>query len=123
MCKFSPFGFAFLIFGPRLGFSWQPTKHVVFHGGAGIYYGPSVQMVGNTGLNSDGFSTSTTWNATQWNNDPNTINYDCETLNGTPPPCGSQGNTVILKPASATPVCSILFAECVEAAKLLSVRR
>jgi hypothetical protein len=94
----SPFTTNLKDFGPRLGFSWQPTKRVVFHGGAGIYYGPSVQMVGNTGLDSDGFSTSTTWNATQWNNDPNTINYDCETLDGTPPPCGSLGNTVILNP-------------------------
>jgi succinate-semialdehyde dehydrogenase / glutarate-semialdehyde dehydrogenase len=33
-------------------------------------------------------------------------------------PALAAGNTVILKPASATPVCSILFAECVEAAKM-----
>jgi succinate-semialdehyde dehydrogenase/glutarate-semialdehyde dehydrogenase len=33
-------------------------------------------------------------------------------------PALAAGNTVILKPASATPVCSILFAECVAAAKL-----
>jgi succinate-semialdehyde dehydrogenase/glutarate-semialdehyde dehydrogenase len=33
-------------------------------------------------------------------------------------PALAAGNTVILKPASATPVCAALFAECVEAAKL-----
>ncbi len=93
----SPFSTNLKDFGPRLGFSWQPSKHMVFHGGAGIYYGPSAQMVGNSNLNSDGFSTSTTWNATQWNNDPNTINYDCTTL-GLTPPCGSLGNTTILSP-------------------------
>jgi hypothetical protein len=91
----SPFTTNLTDLGPRLGFSWQPTKHVVFNGGAGIYYGPSVQMVGNANLDSDGYSTSTTWNATQWNNDPNTINYDC---NSNPNLCGLQGNTVILNP-------------------------
>ena len=30
-------------------------------------------MVAGTGLNSDGFSANTTWNATAWNQDPNTI--------------------------------------------------
>jgi len=33
-------------------------------------------------------------------------------------PALAAGNTVILKPASATPVCAMLFAECVAAAKL-----
>ena len=33
-------------------------------------------------------------------------------------PALAAGNTVILKPASATPVCAALFAECVDAAKL-----
>ncbi len=33
-------------------------------------------------------------------------------------PALAAGNTVILKPASATPVCAVMFAECVEAAKL-----
>ncbi|MDE3100150.1 MAG: NAD-dependent succinate-semialdehyde dehydrogenase [Verrucomicrobiota bacterium] len=33
-------------------------------------------------------------------------------------PALAAGNTVILKPASATPVCAVLFAECVDAAKL-----
>jgi succinate-semialdehyde dehydrogenase/glutarate-semialdehyde dehydrogenase len=33
-------------------------------------------------------------------------------------PALAAGNTLILKPASATPICAALFAECVEAAKL-----
>lgn len=33
-------------------------------------------------------------------------------------PALAAGNTVILKPASATPICSALFAECVDASKL-----
>ncbi len=33
-------------------------------------------------------------------------------------PALAAGNTVILKPASATPICAAMFAECVEAAKL-----
>jgi len=90
----SPFQTNMKDFGPRLGFSWQPTRHVVFNGGAGFYYGPSAQMVGNTGLDSDGFSTQTFWNATNWNNDPNTINYDCTNFGI----CGGQGNTVINAP-------------------------
>ncbi len=94
----SPFTTNLMNLGPRLGFSWQPVQHVVFRGGAGIYYGPSPQMVGSTSLNSDGYSTSTEWNATQWNNDPNTIAYDCAVLQENP--CTSQGNTVILSPLS-----------------------
>ena len=92
----SPFQTNLKDFGPRLGFSWQPTKHVVFNGGAGFYYGPSAQMVGNSGLDSDGFSTQTFWNATQWNNDPNTANYDCNNPNIQI--CGDLGNTTILNP-------------------------
>jgi hypothetical protein len=53
-------------------------------------------MVGSANLDSDGFATQTTWNATAYNNDPNTINYDCA-VNGV---CGAQGNTVILNPLS-----------------------
>jgi hypothetical protein len=92
----SPFTTNLKDFGPRLGFSWQPTKHVVFHGGAGYYYGPSPQMVGSASLDSDGYSTSTTWNATQWNNDPSTAAYDCANYGI----CDDLGNTVILNPLS-----------------------
>ena len=92
----SPFTTNLKDFGPRLGFAWQPTSHVAFHGGAGIYFGPSPQMVGSASLDSDGYSTSTIWNATQWNNDPNTINYDCNSYGI----CNGLGNTVILNPLS-----------------------
>jgi len=54
-------------FGPRLGFAWQPLNHFVIRGGAGFYYGPSTENVGSAGLNTDGFSSSTTWNATCFN--------------------------------------------------------
>ena len=33
-------------------------------------------MVSGSGENSDGFSSATNWNATDWNNDPNTIAFD-----------------------------------------------
>ncbi|HEY3827266.1 MAG TPA: carboxypeptidase regulatory-like domain-containing protein, partial [Bryobacteraceae bacterium] len=94
----SPFETNLANFGPRLGFSWQPLKNLVARGGAGIYYGPSTEMVGSANLDSDGFATQTTWNATAYNNDPNTIAYDCANPNiGV---CGDQGNTVILNPLS-----------------------
>ncbi|MGC2501442.1 MAG: carboxypeptidase regulatory-like domain-containing protein [Silvibacterium sp.] len=93
----SPFETNLTNFGPRLGFAWQPQSHLVFRGGGGFYYGPSPQMVGSASLNSDGFATYTTWNATSWNNDPNTIAYDCAQDANL---CGGQGNTVILNSLS-----------------------
>lgn len=72
----SPFTTNLTNFGPRVAMSWQPSKPVVFRGGIGIYYGPSAQMVGGVGLNSDGYSSETNWNATCLNADGNT------TLNG-----------------------------------------
>lgn len=60
----SPFTTNLKNFAPRLGFSWQPVQHLVVRGGAGFYYGPSVQMVSGSLVNSDGFSTSNNWNAT-----------------------------------------------------------
>jgi hypothetical protein len=91
----SPFATNLADFGPRLGFSWQPIHSLVVRGGGGFYYGPSPHMVGGTGLNSDGFSANTTWNATDWNQDPNTIAYDCPDPTV---PCSSQGNTVMISP-------------------------
>jgi hypothetical protein len=88
----SPFATNLTNFGPRLGFSWQPAKMLVVRGGGGYYYGPSAQTVGGVGLDSDGFSSQTTWNATAWNEDPNTIAYDCATAQV----CGDSGNTVML---------------------------
>ncbi len=83
-------------FGPRLGFSWQPDRRIVLRGGAGYYFGPSPHMVGGVGLDSDGFSANTTWNATAWNEDPNTIAYDCANEGV----CGGQGNTVMISSLS-----------------------
>ena len=59
-------------FAPRLGFSWQPEKHLVVRGGAGFYYGPSAQMVGSALVDSDGYSTSNNWNAVCAQADGNT---------------------------------------------------
>lgn len=94
----SPFTTNMTNIGPRLGVSWQPTHNLLIRGGAGIYYGPSAQMPSNASLDSDGYSTQTFWNATSWNNDPNTEAYDCAQNSSF---CGnSQGNTVILNPLS-----------------------
>jgi hypothetical protein len=60
----SPFKTNMHDFGPRLGFAWQPAQHFVVRGGAGFYYGPSTQNVGSAGLNTDGFSSQTTWDGT-----------------------------------------------------------
>jgi hypothetical protein len=73
----SPFNTNLGNFGPRLGFAWQVADNLVFNGSAGIYYGPSTQQVGSASLNSDGFASYTTWNATCFNADGNT------TYNGT----------------------------------------
>ena len=73
----SPFDTNLKDFGPRLGFSWQPAEHLVVRGGSGFYFGPSTHMVAGVGQDSDGFSSSTTWNATCFNADGNT------TYNGT----------------------------------------
>jgi hypothetical protein len=59
--------------GPRLGISWQPERHMVVRGGGGFYYGPSAHMVGSPNLDSDGFSSQTTWAATCSNADGNTV--------------------------------------------------
>lgn len=69
----SPFATNFKDFGPRLGFSWQPQHSLVIRGGGGFYFGPSPHMVAGTGLNSDGFSTNTQWDATCYNDDGNTV--------------------------------------------------
>ena len=57
----SPFTTNLHDFGPRLAFAWQPVTHFVVRGGAGFYYGPSTHNVGSASLNTDGFSSSTTW--------------------------------------------------------------
>ncbi len=69
----SPFTTNLKDISPRLGFSWQPEKRLVVRGGGGIYYGPSAHMVGAAWMDSDGYSTSTSWNATCFNADSNTV--------------------------------------------------
>ena len=84
----SPYSTNLHDFGPRLGFAWQPVTHLVLRGGAGFYYGPSTYNVAGTGINSDGFSSHTVWNATCTNANGNTV---FNTGNG---PCvaGQPGN-------------------------------
>jgi hypothetical protein len=84
----SPFSANMHDFGPRLGFAWQPVAHLVVRGGAGFYYGPTTHNVASATNNSDGFASSTTWNATCSNADSNTV---FNTGNG---PCvaGTPGN-------------------------------
>jgi hypothetical protein len=92
----SPFTTNLTNFGPRLGFSWQAAKQFIVRAGGGIYFGPSVQMTAGPSVNTDGYSSQTTWNATAWDQDPNTIAYDC----GGSSDCGSQGNTVMISSLS-----------------------
>jgi Carboxypeptidase regulatory-like domain len=78
----SPFATNMKDFGPRLGIAWQPVKALVVRAGGGFYYGPSPHMVGGTGLDSDGFSSQTTWNATCLNADGNTVLNGSSSCNG-----------------------------------------
>src|SRR5579875_1869486 len=81
----SPFATNFNNFGPRLGFTWQPEPSFVVRGGAGIYYGPSPEMAANGSLDSDGFSSSTNWDATCFNNDGNTVYNSTSSCAGAAP--------------------------------------
>jgi hypothetical protein len=63
----SPFTTNLHNFGPRLAFAWQPVQHFVVRGGAGFYYGPTTHNVASAGNDTDGFSSSTQWNATCFN--------------------------------------------------------
>jgi hypothetical protein len=69
----SPFTTNMHDFGPRLGFAWQPVQHFVVRGGASIYYGPTLHNVASAGNDTDGFSSSTQWNATCVNANGNTV--------------------------------------------------
>ena len=94
----TPFTTNYANLGPRLGFSWQVAPRLVIRGGGGVNFGPSAQMVGSSSLNSDGYATYTTWNATAWNEDPNTIAYDCAQDSDL---CGNDnGNTVMVSSLS-----------------------
>jgi hypothetical protein len=78
----SPFTTNMKDFGPRLGIAWQPVKSLVIRAGGGFYYGPSPHMVGGTALDSDGYSSQTTWNATCLNADGNTVLNGSSACNG-----------------------------------------
>ena len=83
----SPFTTNLHDFGPRLAFAYQPVTHFVIRAGAGIYYGPSTHNVGSAGLNTDGFSSQSTWLGTCYNGpDQNTIftSASCGTNAGSP---------------------------------------
>ena len=69
----SPFSTNLKNVGPRVSLAYNAIPNLVFRGGAGIYYGPSTEMVANPNFNSDGFGSVTTWNATQFNADGNTV--------------------------------------------------
>jgi hypothetical protein len=58
---------------PRLSIAWQMSSKLVLHGGAGIYYGPSTHMVAGPTEDSQGFSSATSWNSTNYNADGNTV--------------------------------------------------
>jgi len=69
----SPFATNLHDFGPRLAIAWQPVTHFVVRAGAGYYYGPSTQNVGSALINTDGFSSSTTWQSTCFDANGNTV--------------------------------------------------
>jgi hypothetical protein len=82
----SPFTTNMKDFGPRLAVAWQARPHLVVRSGAGIYYGPSLHQVDGANVNSDGFSSNTTWNGTCFNSDGNTVfnGTSCGTNTGSP---------------------------------------
>jgi hypothetical protein len=86
----SPFTTNLTNFAPRLGFSYQPLKNLVFRAGAGFYFGPSPQMVSGSLVDSDGYSTTNNWNAT------------C-VLPITDPTTEASGNTVINSDSNCAP--------------------
>jgi Carboxypeptidase regulatory-like domain len=92
----SPFATNMHDFGPRLAFAWQPVQHFVVRGGAGIYYGPSTHNVASAGNDTDGYTTSTTWNGTCFNADGNTV------FNGTAACVGAPAGSPPLTPGNYT---------------------
>jgi hypothetical protein len=69
----SPFSTNLADFGPRVAFAIQPLNRLVMRGGVEINFGPSPEMVAGAGQDSDGYSTSTNWDATCFNDDGNTV--------------------------------------------------
>jgi len=99
----SPFKTNLHDFAPRLGFSWQPEKHLVVHGGAGFYYGPSVQMVSGPAMDSDGYSTNNNWLAVCSQIDGNTTtNNNNYVASGDPATCVPGGVAAVTGQYSLT---------------------
>jgi len=82
----SPFKTNLHDFGPRLAFAWQPVAHFVVRGGAGIYFGPATHNVASAGQNTDGFASSSPWDATCLNQYADTVfnNTGCGVNTGSP---------------------------------------
>jgi len=91
----SPFVTDMKDFAPRLGLAWQPVTPLVVRGGFGMAYGPSTQMVANNGLNTDGFFAATSWNATCYNADGNTVFNGTSACPGAAPGSPAQSVTGI----------------------------
>jgi hypothetical protein len=68
----SPFTTNLTNFAPHAGLVWQAIPHLVLRGAGGIYYGPSTKMVSNAFQDSDGFASTSAWDATNYNADGNT---------------------------------------------------
>jgi hypothetical protein len=83
-------------FGPRLAIAWQALPHFVVRAGAGIYYGPSTENVASAELNTDGFSSNTTWQSTCFDANGNTV------FNGTSACAGATPGSPALTPGSFT---------------------
>lgn len=69
----SPFDTNMKNFAPRFGLAWQPFNRFLFHGGFGIFYGPSAIGVGLPFDDTDSFSASNYWNAVNYDQYGNTV--------------------------------------------------
>jgi len=92
----SPFTTNLHNFSPRLAIAWQPVTHFVVRAGAGIYYGPSTDNVGGALINPDGFASSTSWNASCFDQNGNSV------FNGTSACAGAAPGSPALVPGNYT---------------------
>jgi hypothetical protein len=81
----SPFKANLHDFSPRLSVAWQPVTHFVVRAGAGYYYGPTTQNVASAGFNTDGFSSQTSWQATCFDANGNSVFNGTAACNNAPP--------------------------------------
>ena len=92
----SPFTTNLHNFSPRLAVAWQPVTHFVVRAGGGIYYGPSTHNVASALINTDGFSSSTSWNTTCFDQNGNSV------FNGTSACAGGAPGSPALVPGNYT---------------------